>query len=354
MKTKRILLAILLAAALIFSFPALYAEEAEGIDSIETSVKDSISKDYTVTEEDTLNDDAVTIGGNLEISGIVTGDAVCIGGTVDINGTVEGDLVLIGSAGKIGSMAVVKGSYVNIGSSIDIDSGAVFSGESTNISIGALDRVIKLALRSKYGIGEEHAHRPVLEILKIVSGFIVIYLISLAIVLLVRPHRRVESTLYANPFFTFLAGIGVQLLFVPAIVLLAISILGIPFIPLFILAVFAGLIFGAAVTVKIAGRWLLTKMNVVDAHPALVVLAGLGLLTVIPLLSAIINIAGVPYLDGLFGFLKFVQTYIVITYAFGAVFLSRFGTLEYIRGESKNKTNNPDVIEMKKEEKTEE
>lgn len=356
MKIKRILLTLLLAAILLFPVSAVFADSTEFAEQAEEAEPaDSISRDYAISETDTLSDDAVTIGGSLNISGVVTGDAVCIGGTVDINGTVEGDLVLIGSAGKIDSMAVIKGSYVNIGSSIEVDSRAVFEGENTNISIGALDNVIKLALRSKYGINDEHKPSAVHEIMKIISMFIILYLVSIAIILLVKPHRRVESTLYSNPFFTFLAGIGVQLLFVPAIVLLAISILGIPFIPLFILAVFAGLIFGAAVTVKIVGSWVLSKMNAENPHPALIVLTGLAVLTVIPLISALITIIGVPYLDGLFGFLKFVQTYIVITYAFGAVFLSRFGTLEYVRGAGKKKNeSNPDVIEMKNEDKKEE
>jgi len=360
MKIRKIFIAAILSVAILISFSTVFAEDViEDIDSaesIENALDDSISKDFLILEADTLHDDATTIGGNLEVKGIVEGDAVCIGGTFDVNGSVTGDLVLIGSAGKIGPLAHISGSYVNIGSSVEIDSNAVISGEKTNISIGALDKVIKMALLSKYGITDKAVHHPMKDILGFITGFIVIYLIALFIVLLINPHKRVESSLQGNPLMSFLSGILVQLLFVPAIVLLAISIIGIPFIPLFMIAVFAGLIFGAGVVIKTIGNWGLAKMNMENRHPALAVFAGLLLLSIIPLISLILEWFKVPYIEGLFGFLNFIQTYILLTYSFGAVFLSRFGTMVYIRKAKQiNEVKEKVLIEIKEntEDKTE-
>ena len=284
--------------------------------------------DVSVDQDDTLSNDAVSIGGTLDINGVIDGDAVSIGGKVNINGEIEGDLVLIGSYGEIDSLAVVKGEFVNIGSNLDIHKNACFKGAKTNISLGPINRLIRLThipYMSK-------THKIPFIGTKITTGiakFVILYLLSLAIILIFKGSGKVEETTIKNPFRTFLAGLLVEILIIPAIIVLLISIIGIPLVPFFILLLFIGVFFGTAVIIFMTGKYVCNKFDKHNMHPSLTILIGLLVLSIIPLMNFIGVWANIGWLEVIFAVLLYIQSFIIVTYSFGAVALSKFGTITY-------------------------
>ncbi|NIA23160.1 MAG: hypothetical protein GWP03_03250 [Proteobacteria bacterium] len=313
----------------VLSFTTLSAHKLD----IDNSNK---QKNVMVQITDTTSDDAVSVGGDLVVNGVVNGDAVSVGGVADINGKITGDLVLIGSSGKIGPKTEVEGSFVNIGSSLDIDRNAVFHGEKTFINLGPINRLIGNRYLRSYRTTNYHRN-PFSVItfhesswIGMIARFIICYLLALALVVLFkRGTNNVERTMNISPFATFLAGFLVELLIIPSIIVLAVSIIGIPLIPILILALFVALIFGGAVLTYMIGKYTVNKIEKKNVHISLTVLTGLIITSVIPLLGFLLNLTNVTWLNILFVSLNFTEAYILITYALGSVTLSRFGTRIY-------------------------
>lgn len=326
---KAILILTLLLAV---SFAGIYGENVPlkpemSEKPILTEIAEEESLEEAI-ESDSLDDDVVTIGGHIEVEGIVKGDVVCVGGTFDINASIEGELVLIGSIGKIGPLTVVEQEFVMLGSRAEIDSAAVFRGERTNIQINGVGDIVRLIAKQNKG-SDWKLEKDLFEISDIfgmLAAFIVMLGIAFGTVAVVKQHKRVEATLIESPLFIFFMGLLTEVLIIPAIILLAVSIVGIPFIPLFLIAVFAGLIFGWATLVSFCGRWLGEKLWKKDLGTFLSVLAGITAFSIIPLIHNILNWTNVSYLNTLFGFLTFLQNYVLITFALGGVLMSRFGT----------------------------
>ncbi len=314
---------------IILSFTTLYAKKL----NLDENNK---RKDVVVQTRDTTSDDAVSIGGKLIVDGLVDGDAVSVGGIVDIDGKITGDLVVIGGTGNIGPNTEVEGSFVNIGSSLNIDKKAVFHGEKTSINLGPINRLIGNHYlmshgRTSYRRGPfSFVLRYDISWIRILSKSIISYLLALAIVVLFKKGtRNVERTMNINPFATFLAGFLVELLIIPLMIILAISVIGIPFIPIFLLALFVALIFGGAVTTYMIGKYTVNKIGKGKIHISLVVLVGTVVIAILPLLSLLISMTNIGWLNILFLSLTFTEMYIILTYAFGSVTLSLFGTRIY-------------------------
>ncbi|RKX70096.1 hypothetical protein DRP43_03720 [candidate division TA06 bacterium] len=284
--------------------------------------------DVSVDQDDTLSNDAVSIGGTLDINGVIDGDAVSIGGEVNINGEIEGDLVVIGSYGEIDSLTIVNGEFVNIGSNLDIHKNAQFKGAKTNISLGPINKLVGLRFIPYMGKRNNISFKG-FNLVSGITKFIILYLLSLAIILIFKGSRKVEETTIKNPFRTFLAGLLVEILVIPAIIVLLISIIGIPLVPFFILLLFIGVFFGTAVIIFMTGKYVCNKFNKHNIHPSLTILIGLLVLSVIPLIHFIGVWANIGWIEVIFAILLYIQSFIIITYSFGAVALSKFGTKIY-------------------------
>jgi len=331
---------ILITAVMVILSISLFSQTSEPVevaDSIEVS-RDDISADTSMVDLDD-GDDVVTVGGHIEVLEHVKGDVVCVGGTFDINALIEGDLVLIGSTGKIDSQTVVKGEFVMVGSTADIDSNAIFEGENTNIQIKRIGDFVRLLSKSKYHKGNfpVEAGFRIADVLRRIAQFVFLFILGAVIILLVKPYKRVESSILESPLFIFVMGLLTEIFIVPAILLLLISIIGIPFIPLFVLALVAGLAFGWATVVNYIGQWIADKIWKKEMHPILNVLIGLTALSIIPLIHAILTWTNVSYLNSLFGFLSFMQNYMILTFAFGGVLMSRFGTFVFVKNKAEKK-----------------
>ena len=234
----------------------------------------------TIGADETVNK-AVAIGGSITIAGHVQRDAVAVGGSVTLR--VEGDAVAIGGAVSVGEGASLEGDNVSLGGTIPTMVGSMIRGGVGN-------------MRSMFGFASR-ATRTVL-----------LYVIALLIaVAFPGALMRVREYLVDRPGLSALAGIAILLGFAPLLFMLAVTVIGIPLIPVAAMLLVALFLFGFTVS---AG-WLGDRMSVSQENktPVKSVARGGAILVVVGLLPWIGTAA------------------LVLTAAVsaGAALLSRFG-----------------------------
>lgn len=178
-------------------------------------------------------DQAVAVGGPLTIAGTVLEDAVCVGGPVTLEPT-----------------AVVEGDVVSVGGSVDVQPGATIHGDRVGIGGpmgGIVGRIVSGGAANDVPIW-------LFAILGVVSALVraaVILLIGLLVISFL-PERceRVRDHLVRRPGRSALAGLIMALAVVPLCILLAVTVIGIPLIPiaglfLFLLMVLGGTAFAS-------------------------------------------------------------------------------------------------------------
>jgi len=193
-----------------------------------------------------IDGDIAVMGGNCDIMGSVDGDAAIFGGNMRHTGTLSGDIFVVGGTISLDSGAVVAGDISMIGGAIDQHDAAVVQGEVTSIEVEAIHKLLPRISR----IFRFPGHFPgarVFPRLFFLSMLIVIFIVTL-LVMLIFPAtiEKVVAALYNNVWTAAGLGLALEVLYVPLIILFAISIIGIALIPVFALAVFLATIFGTA------------------------------------------------------------------------------------------------------------
>ncbi len=306
--------------SLLIAFTGIFALE------IDIDNEDALDRNVNVEAVDTISDDVVSIGGNINVEGYIDGDVVSIGGKFYVNGIVDGDLILIGSVGAIDSETVVHGEFVNIGSAVDINENAELKGASTHLNLGPFNRLFNLKYVPYKKVDEGFKFA---DVISSIAKFILIFILSLAVILLFKKYKNAEKTCTDNPLQAFLAGFITQLLIIPGTILLAVSIIGIPLIPVLYLAIAVAAFMGSAIILNMVGRFVLDKLGSSQTHPAMTIISGLIAMSIFPLMHKIGSWANIGWLSALFGILSFIQWYIIITYALGSFTLSKFSTRIY-------------------------
>lgn len=249
-------------------------------DNVDSSDKVAFFSNLAVPGDTLVEGSAVAIFGNVTIDGAVRGDSVAVFGNVTVNGTVDGDVVAVFGTIRITDKAVVRGDAVGVGGGVDKAPGAVVRGDIEDIT-------------SPFGI-DKHNLLPVVTYASIL-GILVMFGISCLAVLLI-PDRMKMMTDQSLQKLGRRFGIGLvaYLLFVPVIILLAITIIGLLVIPFFIAAffivAFIGLIaISIAVGQKIAGSMDGNK-NAIYVH-LLIGVVILYVLKLIPVFGWLVYIA---------------------------------------------------------------
>lgn len=275
--------------------------------------------------------DQVRVGGSVHVATgeIVDGDVVAVGGSVEIDGTVEGDVVAVGGSVELGPNAVVEGEVTAVGGTIDRAPGAVIHGAVNEVAFGP-----GLNFRPQHTMG------PFLEgvggLIGTVIWILVLgLLVCLAYLVARRLIERMEYRVATSPWKAALVGLVAQILFFPVLVLtiviLAVSIIGIPLlllVPFALLALMIGGIFGFTAVAKHVGHAAERRFGWDHRNPYVSVLVGLGLIMLIAFFASALGVAGGPL--GVFAailmVIGFVIQYVAWTMGFGALLLTRFGT----------------------------
>lgn len=232
-----------------------------------------LGSDVTIAENELVNGNVVTIGGDIRIEGKVTGDVAAIFGSVEL-----------------GSGAIVNGEVVSIFGAVDREDGAVVRGETAVIGGGRHGLTFPLGRIGEGifgGVGR-------------VISFIIAVILTLILLFFI-PRRMENAAGAVTRSFWSSLGMGALLFFGGFIlviilgIILAITIVGIPVAVLLVLSYAALLGIGYSVSALAVGRFVVRRFRV-DADSiyfhaviGLLILAILGIvasfMTVSPLLA---------------------------------------------------------------------
>jgi len=219
--------------------------------------------------------------------------AVAIGGSVTIAGHVRQDAVSIGGSVSLLPGAHVEGDAVAVGGTVSVDPGATLEGDNVGLG-GTFPTMAGSAVR--WAMGGRHGMRSIFGFASRLTRAVLVYVLALLIaVAFPGAVSRVKAYLAERPGVAALGGLAIVLGFVPLCVLLAVTIIGIPLIPVAVLLLLTLLLFGFTVS---AG-WLGERMPFLHEKTAVktvalggVVLALVGLIpwigTAVLLLAAAI------------------------------------------------------------------
>jgi len=240
-------------------------------------------------------DKAVAIGGSVTIAGHVRRDAVAVGGSVTLlpGARVEGDAVAIGGTVTVPEGATLEGDNVSLAGTIPTTVGSM-----VRWVVGGRPHML-----SMFGFAARLARALLL--------FVIALFIALAFPGAV---MRIRTYLVNRPGLSAVGGIAILLGFFPLCALLAVTIIGIPLIPVAVMLLVALFLFGFTVS---AG-WLGERMPVSAENRTPVKSVALG--------GTILVVVGL---------LPWIGTSVLILAAAisaGATLLSRFGRTGAVAG----------------------
>ena len=289
--------------------------------------------------------DVVVLGGNADVGGESKGDLAAIGGSVSVTGKVGGDVAAIGGNVALGKGAAVSGDVSVVGGHLSKDDGASVKGSVSQVGLGALKGLLpalthgglKLAMASgsgsrwnshwRHDSDSDEDEKPSAGG-RVVRAFLFLtFVLGLGLVLSLSavflPNETLAVSAAIRDDFWRSAGAGtlMVILFLPALVLLAVSILGIPLIPLAILAWTAASLFGVAAFSRLLAERAAESMQ--KPLPAAPLAVGLGwlILESLPFVGKLIG----GFIGGTFSFAGFLLLTCGMVAGLGAVWNTRMG-----------------------------
>jgi hypothetical protein len=273
---------------------------------VESSTSDVVrmGSDITIGPEEVVQGDAVSIGGNVEVLGQVMGDAVSIGGML-----------------HLGPEARVNGDAVSIGGTVEKDPGAEVNGETVSIGVP----LPPFGPFAHTGSGVGHKGRIGTVFAKIFMLAMMAFFIFLTLSFWREKVVGMARLIPERPWLMLMLGVSVWILFVPACILLVISIVGILFLPVFIVLVFVGFILGLVTVYHFVGERF--RGGAYAGRPFATTFLGLLIVHCFSILGAILG-AIAPGLSPLPGALSIFGTmlaFFAATVGIGCVLHTRFG-----------------------------
>jgi hypothetical protein len=280
--------------------------------------------------------DRVRFGGSVRVEAdeLVTGDVVAIGGSVTVDGEVTGDVVAVGGSVRLGPNADVRGDVAVVGGVLHRSEGARVRGRVSDV--GRFDFNWFGPTRRRPGPWWQWM-RPWGSVFALMSTTVRFAILSLLVclVLLLGPTyvERVAARAAAEPLKAGLVGFLAQLLFLPllvaTIVVLVVTIIGIPLLVLVPFAIIGfALVFliGFAAVSRRLGGVLAARLG--WSHRSSYLVAVLGVVVVLSpvLIGRLLGLAGglLWPLAAVLVAVGFVVEYVAWTVGLGAVALVRF------------------------------
>ena len=245
-------------------------------------------------------------GDSLIIQGNIKGDVSGICNRIIISGNITGDVSLIGKYVK--NEGHVNGDLSVIALNFE-DKGNI-KGEKIIISSRALPYLLKESekkhqeekkILSKIKIGE------FIFILLIIALVIITFLISRVLI------PKLFEKLYENPIRTIIVGVTFVLLFIPIILLLIISILGILLIPIYLVFCIALLLISLTFGLILIGR--IISRNYTNDFKNMII--GISIIVTLFLLKFVSSY--VPYLNILIPLIFYSFIFSITTIGLGSV-----------------------------------
>jgi hypothetical protein len=249
--------------------------------------------------------DRVVVGQSLHIGADeVINKAVAVGGSLTVLGHVRGDAVAVGGSVTLLPGARVDGDAVAIGGAVTVEEGASLEGD--NVSLGGTIPPIVGAATWMMGDGH-HWHSFFGVAARLARSLLLFGLALLVAVVFPSPVARVRTFLATRPGLSSLGGLALLLGFIPLCILLAVTIIGIPLIPVAVMLLIAVLLFG----ITVAALWLGERIPLLRENKTPLKAVALG--------SAVFVVVGLIPLIGT------LAIFLAALVAAGATLLSRFG-----------------------------
>lgn len=290
----------------------------------------------------------------IEAGGTVDGDVALLSGELTIAGDVAGDVLVLDGELVLESGASVEGDVLQVGGSVTNRGGSI-GGEL--VSIGG-DEAITREMEESFGEppappGRDDDYREerygpdrslgwtiwdnvrdgFSKLSLTLSFFIVLAILGAIPLYFARKELEVTAATVRRSFLrSFLLGLAGQVLFLPALVVLAVGILTVPLIPVFMLAValaFAGGYVAVAYAVgDLIGERGYERLRRLASGPYRTLLVGLAALQILYVVVSFLDFFGgvTGALYGLTWAGATIVTWIAFTAGFGAVALSYAGT----------------------------
>jgi len=268
----------------------------------------------------------------------VDGAVVVIGGSAVVDGQVRDAVVVVGGNARLGPEADVRGDVTVVGGTIDRDPGARVRGQVNEIAFGFPPIHIR-PLHAPFWrfrpLWLDWATPPINLFGTLLRLILFGLLAGLVMLVASDPVERIEHAAASEPWKAGLIGLLAELLFVPLLVLtviiLAISIIGIPLlllVPFALLALLVALLLGFTGVAYRVGRWAQQQFGWGRQSRYVLLAAGLLMVWGLTVLGRIVALAGWPVWilsAGLIG-VGFLIEYVAWTIGLGATLLTRFGT----------------------------
>jgi len=267
-----------------------------------------------------VSGDVAIFGGNvtLEAKSQITGDLVIFGGNVDTAGEVTRDIAVFGGNVILESSAVVGRDVVAFGGYVQQKEGASVHGRvSRGTSFRGFPMTGNWSFALPVALGSGMAGAMTSLALSIIRN--IVYALALAalgaltVVFMPAQTRQVSDTAQKSAMESIGVGCLTSFVAVTLGTLLIITLCGIPFGVLVLLALVVAWIFGWIALGRLTGEKLLEAIKVREILPIVAVVVGVLVLTIVGFVPII------GWLVGLF----------IGLLGLGAVVLTRFGTRAY-------------------------
>ena len=264
---------------------------------------------------------------------VVYGDVVAIGGSADVDGEVTRGVTVIGGSLNLGPDAIVGEDVTVIGGTLNRAPGSRIDGKIDNVGFGP-----------NFAVRQRAAGRfPVRNLFARVGGFFgtllrTTLLILFGLIVVVLGGRFIDAIAErtaSEPLRSGFTGLLAEVLFVPLVVLtvvvLAVSIVGIPLlllIPFGIALAVVLMIIGFTGVACVVGRFVSQRIGIGRSpylSVALGVLAVLGVTLIAKLCALVGGVAFGMVIGGTLAVLGFLAEYLAWTIGIGALILTWLG-----------------------------
>lgn len=252
----------------------------------------------------------VRVGEDMEVhEGLVLDDVVVIGGNLTVNGVVRGDTVVIGGNLIVGQYAKVLGDTVVLFGKIVKAPGAEIVKNVVEVPLDKGILAIFAGLFSIMGLWTLGLFG-----LAMVMSFVV--LLPLIAIIFTANVGRTSFYVQTHPWKSCYYGFIVALLLVPVNLFLAITVIGLPLIPLVVIVLCAAILFGYTVMCQFVGLKFFKAIKKKGQPMVIEVIVGLLILWAV---------AMVPFVGWL------IKAFIWLT-GLGATVATKFGYLPHKKG----------------------
>ena len=254
--------------------------------------------DATVERTRITRGDRVRFGTDVTVDGDerLEGDAVAIGGSVTVNGEVTGDATSIGGTLTLGPDAIVRGDAVSVGGTLNRAPGARVEGEITEVGPGGGRFGREQWFPAMFGTFWSRLGSFASTTIRIT----LLVLIGLIVVAFGRnPVERIGARIAATPLRSGLIGLLAEILFLPVLILtvvvLAVSIVGIPLlvlVPFAILLLMLVALIGFVALAYQIGRQLTDRFGWTQRGAYAAVAIGVVAIAAVTLMARLAALAG--------------------------------------------------------------